>query len=51
MIDDDIIWYGSMNLLSKEDTEDNLMRVYSKGIAADLLEMAFPSEADIEEWW
>ena len=30
-----------MNLLSKADVEDNLMRVVSKDIAAELLEMTF----------
>ena len=39
MIDNEIVWYGSVNLLSKEDVEDNLMRVCSKEIAAELLEM------------
>ena len=39
--DQSIVWYGSMNLLSKEDAEDNLMRVISKEIAAELLEMTF----------
>ena len=42
--------YGSMNLLSKEDAEDNLMRVCGKDIAAELLEMTFSSEADMKEW-
>lgn len=43
VIDKEIVWYGSMNLLSKEDVEDNLMRVCSKEIAAELLEMTFDS--------
>lgn len=30
-----------MNFLGKEDTEDNLMRVESTEIAAELLEMTF----------
>jgi phosphatidylserine/phosphatidylglycerophosphate/cardiolipin synthase-like enzyme len=38
VIDNEIVWYGSVNLLSKEDVEDNLMRVCSKEIAAELLE-------------
>ena len=38
-----------MNLLSKEDAEDNLMRVCSKDIAAELLEMTFGSEAELQE--
>ena len=50
VIDNEIVWYGSMNLLSKEDAEDNLMRVCSKDIAAELLEMTFGSEADMQEW-
>ena len=41
VIDKEIVWYGSMNLLSKADVEDNLMRVVSKDIAAELLEMTF----------
>ena len=50
VIDDEIVWYGSMNLLSKEDAEDNLMRVCSKDIAAELLEMTFGSGTDMQEW-
>ena len=50
IIDNDIVWYGSVNLLSKEDAEDNLMRVCSKDIAAELLEMTFGSEAELQEW-
>lgn len=50
VIDRNIVWYGSMNLLSKEDAEDNLMRVCSKDIAAELLEMTFGSEADMQKW-
>lgn len=50
VIDNEIVWYGSVNLLSKEDAEDHLMRVCSKDIVAELLEMAFGFEADIQEW-
>ena len=50
VIDNEIVWYGSVNLLSKEDAEDNLMRVCSKDIAAELLEMTFGSEAELQEW-
>ena len=50
VIDNDIVWYGSVNLLSKEDAEDNLMRVCSKDIAAELLEMTFGSEAELQKW-
>jgi hypothetical protein len=48
VIDRKIVWYGSMNLLSKEDADDNLMRVSSKEIAAELLEMTFGKDADVQ---
>ena len=50
VIDNNIVWYGSMNLLSKEDVEDNLMRVCSKEIAAELLELTFGPESDMQSW-
>ncbi|MCC8151669.1 MAG: DEAD/DEAH box helicase family protein [Lachnospiraceae bacterium] len=50
VIDHEIVWYGSMNLLSKEDAEDNLMRVCSKEIAAELLEMTFGAENIMQKW-
>ena len=50
VIDHEIVWYGSMNLLSKEDAEDNLMRGCNKDIAAELLEMGFGSETEIQKW-
>lgn len=50
VIDNEIVWYGSMNLLSKEDADDNLMRVCSKDIAAELLEMTFGAGKRMEKW-
>ncbi len=44
IVDREVVWYGSMNFLGKEDSEDNLMRVCSKEIAAELLELTFGSE-------
>lgn len=41
VIDQEIVWYGSMNLLSREKEDDNLMRVVSKEIAQELMELAF----------
>lgn len=38
VIDKNIVWYGSINLLSIEKHEDSLMRIESKEIAAELLE-------------
>jgi hypothetical protein len=50
VIDNEIVWYGSVNLLSKEDAEDNLMRVSSRKIAAELLEMTFGAGLDMMSW-
>lgn len=44
MIDKEIVWYGSVNFLGKEDAEDNLMRICSKSIASELLELTFGKE-------
>lgn len=41
VIDREIVWYGSMNLLSRERQDDNLMRLHSKEIAQELLEIYF----------
>ncbi len=41
MIDQEIVWYGSMNLLAKTRAEDSMMRVQSKRIAAELMELTF----------
>ncbi|MBP5433337.1 DEAD/DEAH box helicase family protein [Ruminococcus sp.] len=50
VIDGEIVWYGSMNLLSKDDIEDNIMRVSSKAIAAELLEMTFKNDSELYEY-
>lgn len=50
VIDNEIVWYGSMNLLSKDDIEDNIMRVDSKEIAAELLEMTFYKGSQLSEY-
>lgn len=41
IVDAEIVWYGSMNLLSRAKIDDNLMRVKSKDAAQELLEMTF----------
>jgi len=41
VIDDEIVWHGGMNLLGKEDAWDNLMRIKSHQVAAELLEIAW----------
>lgn len=44
IIDDEIVWYGSMNLLSGEKEDDNLMRVVSKEIAQEIMKITFGNE-------
>ena len=41
IIDQDIVWYGSMNLLGKITMEDSMMRVSDRNIAAELMELTF----------
>lgn len=44
VLDDELVWHGGMNLLGKEDVWDNLIRVRSAQIAAELLEIALKEE-------
>ncbi len=50
VIDQNVVWYGSMDLLAKPDMEDNLMRVCSDKIATELLELTFGGEKSLQEW-
>lgn len=45
IIDDELVWHGGMNLLGKEDAWDNLMRIKSVQVAAELLEIALKKQA------
>ena len=40
VIDQSLVWYGSMNLLSNSKEDDSLMRIVSPSIAAELLALA-----------
>ena len=54
IIDREIVWYGSMNFLGKEDSEDNLMRVHSDKIASEILELTFGKDNGYDGetmWW
>ena len=44
VIDDEIIWYGNINLLSNEHEDESIMRVVSKEIASEILEMTFGND-------
>ncbi|MDD7282216.1 hypothetical protein [Floccifex sp.] len=44
IIDQNIVWYGSINLLAKSNVEDSMMRVQSSEIAMELMELTFGKE-------
>lgn len=44
MIDQEIVGYGNINILSKAKLEDSIMRVQSKDIANELMELTFGKE-------
>ena len=50
VVDQKIVWYGNMNFLSKEDIENNIMRVLSKYIAVEIMEMTFGGQKELMEW-
>lgn len=41
IIDDTLVWYGSLNFLSRAKQEDNLIRIEDREVARELLEMTF----------
>lgn len=41
IIDQDIVWYGNINLLAKDKVDDSIMRVRSREIAGELMELTF----------
>lgn len=41
VIDQEVVWYGNINLLAKDRADDSIMRVMSKEIAGELMETAF----------
>ncbi len=41
VIDQNIVWYGNINLLAKDKDDDSIMRVRSKEIAGELMELTF----------
>jgi hypothetical protein len=44
VIDQEVVWYGGVNLLARSDAEQSIMRVPSKRIAAELMELTFGKE-------
>lgn len=41
IIDQEIVWYGNINILAKAKLDDSMMRVQSKEIANELMEITF----------
>ena len=41
VIDQKVVWYGNINLLAKDKVDDSIMRVMSKEIAGELMEITF----------
>lgn len=41
IIDQNIVWYGNINILGNAKLEDSMMRLESKEIAAELMEITF----------
>ena len=39
--DQEVVWYGNINLLAKDKVDDSIMRVLSKEIASELMEITF----------
>lgn len=41
VIDQEVVWYGNINLLTKDKVDDSIMRGLSKEIASELMEITF----------
>lgn len=41
IIDQEIVWYGNINILAKAKFDDSMMRVQSKQIANELMKITF----------
>ena len=41
VVDQEVVWYGNINLLAKDRVDDSIMRVRSKEIAGELMELTF----------
>ena len=49
VIDHEVVWYGGVNLLAKSEAEQSIMRVPSKKISAELMELTFGSKTNEEK--
>ena len=50
IIDREVVWYGTLNFLSKEDIDNSIIRIGDKIIADDLLFTSFSKESKTKEY-
>lgn len=50
VIDGNIVWYGSVNLLFKDDVDDNIIRLENNNVASELLGISFCKESKNNEY-
>ena len=48
IIDQNIVWYGNINILGNAKLEDSMMCLESKEIAAELMEITFGEKIQIK---
>lgn len=41
VVDQEVVWYGNINLLAKDKIDDSIMRVSSREVAGELMELTF----------
>ena len=46
IIDQEVVWYGNINLLAKDKVDGSIMRVLSKEIASELMELTFGNNSN-----
>ncbi len=46
VIDQEVVWYGNINLLARDKVDGSIMRVLSKEIASELMELTFGNNSN-----
>lgn len=41
VVDQEVVWYGNINLLAKDKIDDSIIRVCSREVAGELMELTF----------
>ena len=45
-IGSEVVWYGNINLLARDKVDGSIMRVLSKEIASELMELTFGNNSN-----